>query len=57
MTNEIFIKQVQKVLADSDLTAIECKEVEKLITKLLEKNTLEEVSKLLLEMIEPTKKE
>ncbi|EHA3993613.1 hypothetical protein [Enterococcus hirae] len=56
MTNEIFINQVQTVLENSDLTVNEREEIEKLITKLLENNTPEEVLKLLLEMVSPIKK-
>ncbi|EKJ5046459.1 hypothetical protein ENFAE_25400 [Enterococcus faecalis] len=56
MTNETFIKQVEKALENSNLADKERKELEKLLKKLLKNNTPEEVSGLLLEMITPSKK-
>lgn len=56
MTNEVFIKQVQDALTNSHLADNEHKELEKFIKKLLENNTPEEVSKLLLKMIESLQK-
>ncbi|HGW6211008.1 TPA: hypothetical protein ACOW76_000703 [Enterococcus faecalis] len=56
MTNELFIKQIEKALENSNLADKERKELEKLLKKLLKNNTPEEVSGLLLEMITPSKK-
>ena len=56
MTNETFIKQVEKALENSNLADKERKELEELLKNLLKKNTPEEVSELLLEMITPSKK-
>lgn len=56
MTNETFIKQVEKALKNSNLADEERKELEKMLKKLLKNNTPEEVSGLLLEMITPSKK-
>lgn len=57
MTNDTFIKQVEKALENSNLADKERKELEKLLKKLLKNNTPEEVSGLLLEMITPSKKQ
>lgn len=56
MTNETFIKQVEKALENSNIADKERKELEKLLKNLLKNNTPEEVSGLLLEMITPSKK-
>lgn len=57
MTNDTFIKQVEKALENSNLADKERKELEKLLKKLLKNNTPEEVSGLLLEMITPSKQQ
>ncbi|MGM0229077.1 hypothetical protein IGJ28_001139 [Enterococcus sp. AZ091] len=56
MTNETFLAHINEALAQSELSQIERKQLKDLLKSLLENHTPEELSQLLLEMIEPVHK-
>ena len=56
MDNETFIKHIREALERSDLSQVESKQVEELLKTLLTNHTPEELSRLLLDIIEPMHK-
>lgn len=56
MNNETFIKHIREALERSDLSQIEFKQVEELLKTLLTNHTPEELSRLLLGIVEPMHK-
>lgn len=52
MTNKTFLAHINDALAQSGLSQIERKQLEDLLNSLLKNHTPEELSQLLLEMIE-----
>ncbi len=52
MTNEIFLKHINEVLTQSELSQIERKQLEYLLKTLLMNHTPEELAQLLLRIIE-----
>ncbi|HFD0848733.1 TPA: hypothetical protein ACF1UQ_002450 [Enterococcus hirae] len=51
MTNEIFLKHINEVLIQSELSQIERKQLEYLLKRLLMNHTPEELAQLLLRII------
>ncbi|EMF0380387.1 hypothetical protein G9L34_002893 [Enterococcus hirae] len=53
MTNETFLAHINDALAQSELSQIERKQLEDLLKSLLENHTPQDLSQVLLEMIDP----